>query len=206
MRSAWLGLGLGFGLVLITQPMARSLKVLSSGVLLLLALVPLLQIEAIQQVVLPRIMSIGELEADNSLNARLRLYAEFFVVAADNAMGAGIGATNLATKLSNGGALYPGGLGVIDSGLLEIMLVFGWIGTALYASGIALALVLAGLGRRRSSGDPFLVAAGAVVVGTALQIVFFNPLGGAVGMIFWSFLGLVLAGQRAGRSTPEPLE
>jgi hypothetical protein len=196
-RSAWLGLGVGLILFLAGQPWARSLKLVGGALLLVLALLPVLQIDVIEQVAVPRLLSISDLQSDNSLNERLELYSEFLSIAAGNVSGAGIGATNLATRLSNDGSLST--LGVIDSGLLEIMFVFGWAGTVLYGSGVALALVLAVLGRQASSGDCFLSAAGGIVAGCLIQLVFFNPLGGAVGMIFWCFLGLVLAGQRANR-------
>ena len=196
-RSAWLGLAIGLVLVLSGQPLRRSLALLASGALIVLLLLPLLQVDAIWQVVGTRLMSLGELEGDHSLRQRLELYGEFTAVAAGNLAGAGIGSTNLATRLSNDGAL--GSLGVIDSGVLEILFVFGWPGTILYGAGIALALILAALGRQQADGDRFQVAAAAVVAGCLVQLVFFNPLGGAVGMIFWCFLGLILSGQRAAR-------
>ena len=191
-RSAWLGYGVGLALLLLRTPLSRSLKLLAAGVLLLLAILPLVQIDAVERVALPRIMSLGQLGSDHSLRERMQLYGEFFDVAAGNIPGGGIGSTNLATKLSNNGQLTR--LGVIDSGLLEIMFVFGWPGSLLYALGVGLAMLSALWGWNRGT-DPFTQAARAVVVAIFVQIVFFNPLGGAVGMIFWSFLGLILAGQ-----------
>ena len=174
-------------------PLSRSVKLLAAGILLLLAIAPLVQIDAVEKVALPRIMSLGQLGSDHSLRERMQLYGEFFDVAAGNIPGAGIGSTNLATKLSNNGQLTR--LGVIDSGVLEIMFVFGWPGSLLYALGIAMAMVSALWGWQRTT-DPFTLGANAVVVAILIQIVFFNPLGGAVGMIFWSFLGLILAGRQ----------
>jgi O-Antigen ligase len=191
-RSAWLGYGVGLALLLVRTPLSRSLKLLAAGALLLLAILPLVQIEAVERVAMPRIMSLGQLGSDHSLRERMQLYGRFFDVAAGNIPGSGIGSTNLATKLSNNGQLTS--LGVIDSGMLEILFVFGWPGSLLYALGVGLAMVSALWGWSRGT-DPFIQAARAVVAATLLQIVFFNPLGGAVGMIFWSFLGLILAGR-----------
>ena len=59
-------------------------------------------------------------QSDHSLQERMQLYARFFNVAVNNVPGGGIGSTNLATKLSNNGAL--GSLGTIDSGELRLRL------------------------------------------------------------------------------------
>jgi hypothetical protein len=192
-RSAWLGYGVGLALLVMRTPLSRNLKLLGAGALLLLAIAPLVQIDAVERIAMPRIMSLGQLGHDHSLRERLQLYGEFFDVAAGNIPGGGIGSTNLATKLSNNGHLNQ--LGVIDSGILEVMFVFGWPGSLLYALGITLTMVSALWGWHRGA-DPFVQSARAVVAAILVQIVFFNPLGGAVGMVFWSFLGLILAGRR----------
>ena len=100
------------------------------------------------------------------------------------------------------GGLYDQGfkgeniiIGVIDSGIIEVLYVFGWVGSLLYLGGVALAL-LAVRSAAATRADPFVAAAGAIAVGCFVQIVFFNPFGGTVGMLFWSFVGLALAGQR----------
>ena len=139
----------------------------------------------------------------------MQLYGQFFVVAASNVVGSGIGATNVATKLSNDGKLNE--FGVIDSGVLEIMYAFGWPGSILYVAGLLLAFLstLYGFTRQRTSSS---LAARSVVVAIFVQLVFFNVLSGAVGMIFWSFTGMIMAGQRfhkakekrAGRLAPSP--
>jgi hypothetical protein len=154
---------------------------------------PLLQLDAVEQVVATRFSSLAAGVADHSLQERMQLYARFFNVAVSNVPGGGIGSTSLATKLSNNGIL--GSLGTIDSGILELLYAFGWPGTLLYGSGIALAL-LAAMGSWHRSTDKFALAAVSVALALLAQMVFFNTLVGMVGMIFWTMTGMVLASQR----------
>ena len=68
-------------------------------------------------------------------------------------------------------------------------------GSILYVAGIALAFLSALYGFT-TNNDPFGGAARSVIVAIFVQLAFFNVLSGAVGMVFWSFIGMVLAGQR----------
>ena len=192
-RSAWLGYGLGLCLVMSRLPLNRGARLVLLGGVLALAVLPLLQLDAVEQVIATRFSSLAAGVADHSLQERMQLYARFFNVAASNIPGGGIGSTNLATKLSNNGAL--GSLGTIDSGILELLYAFGWPGTLLYGGGIALAL-LAAMGSWYRSADKFALAAVSVALALLAQMVFFNTLVGTVGMIFWTMTGMVLASQR----------
>lgn len=193
-RSAWLGCIIGLFMVLARMSRRQALKLIAAAAFLVLAILPFLRITEVQEVALPRLMSLFAIEQDTSFRARTTLYRESLEAALGSTVGDGIGSTNLATKLTNNGQL--GEFGVIDSGILEIMFVFGWPGTLLYGGGITLLLVTV-FTKAARPGDRFEAAARAVTVGILAQIVFLNPLGGAVGMLFWSFLGLVIAGQRA---------
>ena len=193
-RSAWLGYAVGLVLILTRLRLAQTLRLL--GVVLVVGglLAPFVRIEAIAQTALPRLMSLTDVGNDHSFRVRLQLYRDYFRTAAsDNITGSGIGSTNLATKLSNNGKL--GDTGVIDSGLIEVLYVFGWVGTLLYLGGVLLALASVRAGPAARS-DPFVAAAAAIAVACFVQIVFFNPFGGGVGMLFWSFVGLAVAAQR----------
>ena len=192
-RSAWLGYGLGLCLIMIRLPLARGARIALLGLGLVVAVLPMLQLDAVEEVVMTRLASFSAGQSDHSLQERMQLYARFFNVAVDNVPGGGIGSTNLATKLSNNGGL--GALGTIDSGILELLYTFGWPGTLLFASGLGLALTTAMRTWSRPT-DPFSLAALAVAVSLLAQMLFFNTLIGAVGLIFWTMLGLVLASQR----------
>lgn len=193
-RSAWLGYALGLVLILCRLRLAQTLRLLGVAALVVGLLVPFVRVDAIAQTALPRLMSLTDVGSDHSFRVRLQLYRDFFhSTAGDNIAGSGIGSTNLATKLSNNGKL--GDTGVIDSGIIEVLYVFGWVGSLLYLGGVALAL-LAVRSAAATRADPFVAAAAAIAVGCFVQIVFFNPFGGTVGMLFWSFVGLALAGQR----------
>jgi hypothetical protein len=131
-----------------------------------------------------------QLEEDRSYRERLALYRDFIVISATNVIGQGIGAANLATKLANDGEL--GAFGIIDSGILETMFVLGWPGTILFAGGLVALLSLAFTGCI-PSGDSAARAAGAVVLATFVMTISHNTLVGVGGMVFWSFLGLMLS-------------
>src|SRR5205823_11788541 len=72
-----------------------------------------------------RLQSMGNVSQDVSFQARLSFYLNFGPVALSQLVGAGIGATGTATKLTT-----PGGdlglFGNFDSGILEIPFVLGW--------------------------------------------------------------------------------
>jgi hypothetical protein len=200
-RSAWLGYGLGLCLILSRLPLNRGARLVLLGGVLVVAVLPLLQVDAVQQVVATRFSSFAAGAADHSLQERMQLYARFFNVAVGNIPGGGIGSTNLATKLSNNGAL--GALGTIDSGILELLYVFGWPGTLLFGGGIILTLIAA-MGSWYHATDRLALAALSVSLALLAQMVFFNTLVGAVGMIFWTMTGMVLASQRRpARATAE---
>src|SRR6266511_4069367 len=72
--------------------------------------------------------------------------------------------------------------------------VLGWPGALLFLMGILMFLPqLRTSGRSESA--VFVHTASAIVVGLGLQLVFINTVIGVTGVVFWSFLGLALAGK-----------
>jgi hypothetical protein len=131
----------------------------------------------------------------------LALYGDFFLTSATNVLGEGIGSANRATKLADDADLdeYRN----IDSGVLEVMFVLGWPGSLLYVGGLLWLLSEAFGGPARQ--DLAVKAAGAVVLATLAMTVSYNTLINVGGVVFWTFLGLMLAAQtfyRRSRPTP----
>jgi hypothetical protein len=150
---------------------------------------PLLSFGPIADAVDTRLQSISTLQQDTSFAARLRFYSEFAPQAFSNVLGAGLGSTGLATKLSTGGEL--GQFGDFDSGIMAIPFVLGWPGGLLYAGGL---VWLSSYALRRVKWPDLFAAASRGIAGAVLvQLVFGNVATGVSGMVLWYFLGLAVA-------------
>ena len=189
-RTAWLGWAIGAVFLLARARGVQKMKLLMVGFIVGLLSLPLLLLEPVAEVVTGRLGSMQKLEEDGSYRARLQLYGSFILASSTNVVGQGIGSTNLATKLANDGDL--GKFAIIDSGLLETMFVLGWPGTMLYLGGLGWLLSVALSGRAQRS-DLAAQAAGSIVLATLAMTTSYNTLIGVGGMVFWSFLGLMLS-------------
>lgn len=189
-RAAWLGWAIGAVFLLAKVRGLQKMRLLAIGVLLFLLGLPLLLVNPVTERVTSRFETMQDIQQDDSYQARLALYSGFVLRSSTNVVGEGIGSTSLATKLANDGEL--GEFGIIDSGVLEIMFVLGWPGTVLFVGGLCW-LLRAGLVGGIPPDDIAAQAARAVALATVAQLLFDNTLIGVPGMIFWSFLGLVLA-------------
>ncbi|UEM06861.1 O-antigen ligase family protein (plasmid) [Skermanella rosea] len=194
-RAAWVGFGAGLFIMLAKMDMSRRAKLIAAVVLTVVLSLPLLSVEEVSKTVTTRIESmIGDkAQDDQSFKDRIHFFQTFVEDALSNPVGQGIGATGVATKISNNGKM--GELGVIDSGLLEVPFVLGWLGGALYLSGVAL-LVTATFKRRWSRQDGFVTVAESVALSILVQMVFTNMLTGFIGTLFWSFIGFSIAAER----------
>jgi hypothetical protein len=156
---------------------------------------PLLSIEQVSTTVTTRLETMigSQAQEDQSYNDRVHFFQNFVMNALSNPFGVGIGATGVATKFANNGRM--GEYGVIDSGLLEVPFVLGWLGGLLYISGVAL-LVRSAFQRKWSKNDGFATVANAVALSVLVQMIFTNTLTGFIGTMFWSFIGLSIAAER----------
>jgi len=147
--------------------------------------------ETVSNLVNKRFETLLKLTDDTSYGARSELYQNVIIAVSKNFIGNGLGATGTATKLNNQGSM--GEYGDFDSGLLEIPFNLGWPGTFPYVIGV-LWLVCAGLHRRGGGANhQWNVACGGIVLGTLSECFLTNSLTAGVGMIFWCFLGMLLA-------------
>jgi hypothetical protein len=202
-RTAWLGWAIGLVILLARARGAHKARLLAIGIAVGLLSLPLLLLEPVADRVSARFETLQDLGEDESLQARLALYSEFFLASAGNVVGEGIGSANLATKLAEDGDLAE--YQTIDSGVLEAMFVLGWPGTLLYLAGLCW-LVGGAFGGPPARDDLAVSAAGAVVVAILAMTLSHNTLVGVGGAVLWTFLGLMLAAREfQRRSRPAPI-
>ena len=189
-RTAWLGWAIGAVLLLVQARGGQRIRLLAVGILVCLLSLPLLLLEPVAQRVTDRFETMQQIDGDDSFRARLALYGDFFLTSATNVVGEGIGSANRATKLADDVDLdeYRN----IDSGVLEVMFVLGWPGTLLYLGGL-LWLLSEAFGGPAQRQDLAVKAAGAVVLAILAMTVSYNTLINVGGVVFWTFLGLMLS-------------
>jgi len=186
-RSAWGGWVVGVA-VMFTRlgeySRSRTVAILVVSVALS---VPLLILAPNTEQVTSRMDTITELDEDNSMRARVRLYQGAGLNAILNPLGQGIGSLGLAAKLSDAGRTMS-----FDSGVLAIPLTLGWPGSLLYLGGL-IWMLLQALRISTYNADSFAVIAVSIVMSFMAMMVFANQLKGLHGMMVWSFLGLALS-------------
>jgi hypothetical protein len=194
-RAAWVGFAAGLFMLLAKMDMSKRAKLVAAVVLTIVSALPLLSIEQVSTTVTTRIESMvgSGAKEDQSYKDRVHFFQTFIVDALSNPFGTGIGATGVATKFANNGQM--GEHGVVDSGLLEVPFVLGWLGGILYISGVAL-LVRSAFQRKWSKHDGFATVANAVALSVLVQMIFTNTLTGFIGTMFWSFIGFAIAAER----------
>jgi hypothetical protein len=145
---------------------------------LLVCVIPLSAVEPFARVIQSRVTSLSDVKDDRSAQDRTRLYNVVLGEAISEFTGKG------------NGTLEP-----IDSGIIEMLLTLGWMGTIPYMGGIVLLLCSLFQGSQ-SSSDPFASAARAIVVGFLPMLAGSNVIIGISGMVFWGFLGLGMAANK----------
>jgi hypothetical protein len=191
-RTAWGGLAVAWLYTMVRLRTSATVRQLLVAACVLVMALPLLADETISNLVSKRFESLLKLTDDSSYVARSELYQNAVMAVSTNFAGNGLGATGTATKLNNQGSM--GEHGDFDSGLLEIPFNLGWPGAFLYTVGV-LWFLCAGLLHGRSGGPnhQWNVACGGIVIGTLSECFLTNSLTAGVGMIFWCFLGMLLA-------------
>ena len=141
-------------------------------------MLPLSTVEPFSKVIQSRVTSLSNLQDDRSAKDRAELYGTTLNLALSEIIGKGSGT-----------------LGPIDSGIIELLLTFGWIGAIPYLSGLLLGFYSLFQASKFKS-DPFASAARAIVVGFLPMLAGSNVIAGIPGMVFWGFLGLGMAANK----------
>ncbi len=173
-RSSWLGWLVGLvSLVGALKPKFQ-IRLLATILAMILCIVPIATMEPFNQIVGDRLATFSNLEDDQSSQSRQSSYSGFLQEASTNVVGNGIG-----------GPRY-------DSAVLSFLLDLGWIGTAMYITGMLL-ITLSIFRYKASKQDMFLPALKAILLSTYIKFPLNTPMIGSSGIILWSALGLGLA-------------
>ena len=183
-RAGWLSWSIGLFIFISFSKLSTQLKALISIAFIVSMLVPLISIDPFADIISSRLESFSNVETDYSLNARLSAYQGLFDLAVTEITGKGLGF-----------AIDFPGFGDRDGAILPTLFIFGWLGIIPLLSGICLLFFKMFFGKHNKS-DSFSNAARAICLGVLAQIGFNFIFLSAIGLIFWSFLGIYLASQR----------
>jgi hypothetical protein len=140
--------------------------------------------------ILTRFETFNDLQNDVSLVSRQALYTNYFDQAIGNLVGNGIGGTTL-----------------VDAGLLEPLVILGWVGCVPFLTSVLL-LFYALLRCAKSYNDDFSKACAASVFGIFLTILSNNMFTLFPGVLFWGLSSLAVAGLKYNtlRRSPDALQ
>jgi hypothetical protein len=174
-RTVWGGFIISLITLLVSLKGGFQIRLIAFILTIFLCIVPLSTVEPFSQVIQSRVTSLSNVKDDQSAKDRANLYGTTLNLALSEVIGKG------------NGTLKP-----IDSGIIELLLTFGWMGAIPYISGLFLSFYTL-FQASKSNFDPFASAARAIVVGFLPMLAGSNVIAGISGMVFWGFLGIGLA-------------
>jgi hypothetical protein len=193
-RSAWGGLVVAIGVVVLCSPIKHKARYVAMGAVLVALALPLLTVGPIAEVVQARLDTVSAIDRDSSYMDRMSFYADFLGTAFGTPLGAGLGVTGLASRLgSSDGSL--GEFGVFDSGVMDVFFTFGWLGAILLLSAGFITWTAA----RAASKNGYALTCAAIATGTIAQMMFSDTLVGASGMLVFPFAALAIVQSRRQR-------
>jgi hypothetical protein len=145
--------------------------------------------DTMRHTIATRLTSMNDLSMDVSFRARRYLIPAVLADIEERPMGRGLGSTLVGgTRGSASSRLADQGL-YLDNGVLESLLVLGWLGGVLFLSSAAGVVVMAfRVVRRRRTGFGYLAAAVALLT----QVVSGTMFAGVGGGMFWMAAGMAL--------------
>ncbi|HEY6488954.1 MAG: O-antigen ligase family protein [Terracidiphilus sp.] len=192
-RTGWLAWILAMLLLAVVQRSAMLKKFILFVLLLPICLVPILLVPQFRQTIEDRLDTLTDLSHDGSMNDRKMLYK---VVASQLLSDpAGVGLVN--------GSTFSVDEMPLDSGVIQTVLMLGFIGTAFYAMGILLGVgdMMRRRTRREGRPDEFANALRVLFVVMLLELVGSNVFVNFFGCILWTSYGLWGASRAAVRDT-----
>ncbi|MEL7039686.1 MAG: O-antigen ligase domain-containing protein, partial [Cyanobacteria bacterium J06592_8] len=180
-RAAWLGWLLGMIAFIPSLKANIQMRITVSLLIATLLIIPLASIEPFSTTISSRLESFSSIENDRSLEERSEGYSESLDEALSQFLGKGMGTKENA--LGN------------DSGIMKILFSLGWFGTLPYLGGVLL-LLMTVFQSFQKRFDAFISAAFSIAFGVFAQIGFNPIMEASIGMIFWGFLGIGMAGHK----------
>ncbi len=181
-RTAWLSWVIGIAWILKSAKPRILVRVIVSGGLLLVCLIPIMADSRLATVIGDRFDTFTDLKHDDSFGARMEMYKILSRDAIENPFGQGL----QITETSHGIA--------VDSGILLMLFSLGWIGSALFMVGIL--CVFTRSPRISKKQDEFVVIAKAGMIAIIAQMIGGNIFVGVSGAMFWIYGGLYLAANK----------
>jgi hypothetical protein len=179
-RAGWLGFCAAALIYFPLLSQRLQIRLVITILVMLLAIVPLVNMEPFSEVVQSRLSSFES--NDVSLQARQKAYNQTLDLALSEVVGRGLG-----------GGVAVQGFGSADSGVLPLLFSFGWIGAIPYLVG-SLIILFKLFQEKNFEQDTFGNASRSIALGVFVQIIFNNIFVDEYAFVFWSFLGIGLAG------------
>ena len=136
-----------------------------------------------------RIETIGNLQEDGSFKHRMGMYQTRTLAFITNPLGNGLG------YIGGGSRNDEGQTRNLDSGILALFVMLGWLGTGLYVAGIVI-MMRDIMKDRQWYNDQFAIIACGVGLSYIILMVFANQVINLKGVIIWTFLSLSLASRK----------
>lgn len=189
-RASWLGWLTGLLILIPSLTSFLQIRLLIVILSIGICVVPLATMEPFSEVVVARVQSLSSKGEDRSYSDRMAGYQNLFQEAFTEVIGKGFGYKIEDSKI-----------GANDSGILSILLSFGWLGTIPYFGGILL-VIQAAFSASTKKLDPFISTALSIGMGVFVQIGLGVATAGLSGNLFWGFLALSMAGEKFHRMHP----
>lgn len=188
-RSAWGSWLLGLLQISISLKPKLQMRSILTIAIIAICVIPLATVEPFAGAISKRLLSLSDLQNDNSFNERSGTYQQSLDLALQSWMGNGIGGTW--TTGADGSIAST----VVDSGIIETLLTIGWLGAIPYFLGLCLMMfkvLQSSIGR----SDAFMNASRGISLSFFAQLIFGNSISGFSGILLWSFLGVSLAADK----------
>jgi hypothetical protein len=147
--------------------------------------VPLVTVGPVASALSGRLSTLNNIQQDESFQARQGLYESETLLAFDQPIGTGLGKFGLAAKLATGEDAN------FDSGVLQVVFQFGWVGGALFVWAITV-LALRVMAESRMLADRVAIAGGALFLSMLTQNIFSSTFNGVAGLALWTGLAIAL--------------
>jgi O-Antigen ligase len=192
-RSAWAAFLLGALVLQLRQPLRNLPRQWIALAVVLLLAAPAITHPRVMRAVAGRAATLSRIEDDRSYHERLAITNYVVGRLEHNPVGDGLGLLGGAGKLqvTNGHKIA---VSALDSGMLEIFSVMGWMGGTLYTFAL-LGVVFLILRERSARRDAVANGAAAAVIATLAMAFFGNVFNGVSGVLFWSAVGFAIAGK-----------
>jgi O-antigen ligase len=192
-RSAWVAFMLGALVLQIRQPLRKLPRQWIALAVVLLIAAPAITHPRIMRAVSGRAASLSNIEDDRSYRQRMIITNFVIEKVKHNVVGVGLGGLGGAGKLQVSGGRKIS-VTALDSGVLEVISVMGWMGGALFTFAM-FGVVIPIVRERRANRDAVSNGAAAAVIAILLAAFFGNVFNGVSGVMFWSAVGLTTAGR-----------